>query len=92
MIMIPQVIAHCWAPTRRPRLLGGANSEMYTGTWAEQMPTQRPFMKRPTISIPMFWDAQTRMEPTTLSMLRLSEAFLMSQSADMCLTRYMSQP
>ncbi len=69
--MIPHVMAHCWAPTKRPRLLGGANSEMYTGTWAEQMPTQRPLMKRPTISMPMFWDAQTMMEPMTLSMLRL---------------------
>ena len=39
---------------KRPLLEGGASSEMYTGTWAEQMPTQKPLIKRPTMSIPMF--------------------------------------
>lgn len=37
-------------------------------------------MKRPTISMPMSWAAQTMMEPTTLSMLRLNEVF----AVDVC--------
>ena len=37
------------------------------------MPTQNPLMKRPTMSMPMSWDAQTMMEPTTLSILWLHE-------------------
>jgi hypothetical protein len=57
MMRMPQV------PTTRPRLLGGASSEIYTGTWAEQIPTAKPLMKRPTTSMAMFWDAQTIIEP-----------------------------
>ena len=49
------------------------------------MPTQKPLMKRPTISMPMSWDAQTMMEPTTLPMIRLNEVFL---DVDVC--RHMS--
>lgn len=46
---MPHVIAHCWKATNRPRLVGGAISEMYTGTWADSMPTQNPLIRRPTI-------------------------------------------
>lgn len=30
MIMMPQVMAHCWQPTNRPLFDGGASSEIYT--------------------------------------------------------------
>jgi len=36
-------------------------------------PTDKPFIIRPTISIGMFWDADTRMEPTILCLLALQQ-------------------
>jgi hypothetical protein len=48
------IYSHCWQPTSLPRLDGGAISVMYTGTWAEQIPTESPLMKRPTTSMPIF--------------------------------------
>jgi hypothetical protein len=63
MIKIPHVMAHCCEPTTRPRLEGGANSETYTGTWLLHMPTEIPLIKRPAMSIPMFWAAQEMMDP-----------------------------
>lgn len=37
------MMAHCCAPTTRPRLLGGANSEIYTGTdtWVQPQNIQK---------------------------------------------------
>jgi hypothetical protein len=67
MIRIPHVMAHCWAPTARPRMCGGANSLMYTGTCADSMPTARPLMMRPAMSMPTFWEAETMAEPRILS-------------------------
>ena len=53
-------------PTSRPRFEGGASSDTYTGTCADSMPTERPLIMRPTISMPIFCEAQMRIEPTTL--------------------------
>ena len=36
------------------------------------MPTERPLMIRPTISMPMFWEAQIRVEPITLILVRFN--------------------
>lgn len=38
----------------------------YTGTCAEQIPTASPLIMRPTISMPILCDAQTRIEPIHL--------------------------
>src|SRR4051812_35875762 len=73
MMRIPQVIAHCWKPTRRPRFEGGASSEMYTGTWAEQIPTENPLMIRPTTSIGILTEAHTMIEPMTLSSVSINQ-------------------
>ncbi len=53
-------------PISRPRFDGGEISEMYTGTWAEQMPTEKPLIMRPTMSMGTFTDAATMMQPMTL--------------------------
>lgn len=66
MIAMPHVMAHCCIPMSRPRFDGGEISEIYTGTWAEQMPTERPLTVRPTMSIGTSTDAATIIQPMIL--------------------------
>lgn len=94
MMRMPQVIAHCCMLMSLPRLDGGEISEMYTGTWAEQIPTQKPLIIRPTINMGIFCAAQQRMEPIILGDVNMSVNLLWEHPVvcqDYKLTRSHSQ-
>ena len=54
---------------------------MYTGTWAEQMPTQRPLMTRPTINMAIFCEAETMTLPMHLEMGRQTKCVKTKRAA-----------
>jgi hypothetical protein len=56
---MPQVMDHCWRETMRPRIAGAVTSAWYTGTTAEEMPTDEPAMRRPTTSMARFYDCRS---------------------------------
>lgn len=49
---------------------------MYTGTWADSIPTQRPLKIRPTMSMPMFWEAHMIVDPIILCTQDVSNIIL----------------
>ena len=58
-------MAHCCNETIRPRMLWFVISDWYSGTQDEARPIDIPETTRPATSIPRFWAAHWRMEPTT---------------------------
>ena len=58
-------MAHCCNETIRPRMLWFVISDWYSGTQDEARPIDIPETTRPATSIPRFWAAHCRMEPTT---------------------------